>query len=131
MTGISQRPSEKWSSAPRRRRPTNTYSRTVAAYSRAGMIVDAVNRVSRAVVFVRNTSVISAPRTAARSVAQVGQPVVPGHGPDHPAVRDHDHHAAREDRDADEDQEDLLHHAAEHVVDDERDRRAARARGLD
>ena len=55
-----------------------TYSSTVLAYSIAGMIVDAVNRVTSAEVCVRSTSVITAPITAARTVAQDGPPVALG-----------------------------------------------------
>ena len=111
-----------------------TYSSTVPAYSSAGMIVDAVNRVTSAEVWVRSASVMIAPMAAASTVAQDGpagrpghlppelvarQPLVPGHREDQPAVGDHDDQAAGEDRDADEDEEDLLHRAAEHVLHDE------------
>ena len=48
------------------------------AYSRAGMIVDALNRVTSADVRVRRTSVITAPMTAARIVAHDGPPVALG-----------------------------------------------------
>ena len=54
------------------------YSSTVLAYSSAGMIVDAVNRVTSADVCVRRTSVITAPMTAARIVAHDGPPVALG-----------------------------------------------------
>ena len=42
------------------------------------MIVDAVNRVTSAAVCVRSTSVMPAPMTAARMVAQAGPPVALG-----------------------------------------------------
>src|SRR5205807_755733 len=60
------------------RRAVKMYSTTVDAYSRAGMMVEAVNRVTSAEVWVRSTRVISAPSTAARTVAQVGPPAALG-----------------------------------------------------
>ena len=54
------------------------YSSTVLAYSSAGMIVDAVNKVTSADVWLISTSEIAAPSTAARIVAHVGPPVARG-----------------------------------------------------
>jgi hypothetical protein len=44
----------------------------------AGMMVDAVNRVTSAAVWVRRARVMIAPITAARPVAQDGPPVARG-----------------------------------------------------
>jgi len=50
----------------------------VPEYSKAGMIVDAVNSVPRAPACVRSTSAMAALSTAARTVAQAGPPVALG-----------------------------------------------------
>ncbi len=50
----------------------------MAAYSSAGMMVEAVNKVASAAAWVRSTRVMIAPITAARIVAQVGPPVAFG-----------------------------------------------------
>src|SRR5262249_30260335 len=78
---ISHRPRPDEADAPPepcRGRPTITYISTVLAYSSAGMIVDAVNSVTRAPVWVRSTSVMSPPITAASTVAHDGPPVARG-----------------------------------------------------
>src|ERR687887_471880 len=59
-------------------RAPNTYSSTVPAYRIAGIRVEAVNRLNRALVFSRSTRTI-APETAHTArVAQVGPPVALG-----------------------------------------------------